>query len=251
VPYNAREFARVRNPVLLISAVAWVFLLIASQNVAVHCPAMNSGETPLLSMAASWILMVAAMMSPVLIPPICNIRFRSLRCRRVRSTSLFVFGYALIWMAFGGGLMAMELAFKSFAPPIYAVASCAGIVALAWQCSPIKQRCLNRCHAHNELAAFGAAADLDAIRFGTTHGLWCAGSCWALMVFPMLLPWGHVPAMAIVSALVFSERLERPMPPSWRWRGFGRVIRIVIAQSRIWLYAHRGQWTSATIPFKL
>jgi predicted metal-binding membrane protein len=201
-------------------------------------------------MAASWLLMLVAMMSPVLIPPIYQIRFRSFRYRRVRSIALFVAGYAAIWMALGGVLMAMELA-VNFAPRAFLPSACMAFIALVWQCSPIKQRCLNRCHAHTELAAFGAAADWDAIRFGTTHGLWCAGSCWALMLLPMLLPWGQVPAMALVSALIFSERLERPMLPSWRWRGLGRVTRLVIGQTRIRLHAHDSRWTSVTIPFKL
>jgi predicted metal-binding membrane protein len=202
-------------------------------------------------MAASWLLMLVAMMSPVLIAPICHIRFRSFRYRRVRSVALFVAGYAAPWTALGGVLMTMDLAVKSFAPPVYLAPACMAVIALVWQCSPIKQRCLNRCHAHTELAAFGTAADLDAIRFGTTHGLWCAGSCWALMLFPMLLPSGQVPAMALVSALIFSERIERPMQPSWRWRGLGRVARLVIGQTRIRLHAHDNRWTSVTIPFKL
>ena len=249
--YDAPELARVRNPVLLTSAVAWIFLLVAPDNIAVHCPAMISGGTPLLPLAASWLLMLVAMMAPVLIPPIRYIRLRSFAHRRARSIALFVGGYAAIWIAVGSVLMPMELAIKWLTPQLYLPAACVSIVALVWQCSPIKQRCLNRCHAHTELAAFGAAADLDAIRFGTRHGLWCAGSCWALMLLPMVLPWGHVPAMAIVSVLIFSERLERPMLPGWRWRGLGRVTRIVIGQARIRLHAHEGWWTSATIPFKL
>jgi hypothetical protein len=57
------------------------------------------------------------------------------------------------------------------------------------------------------------------------------------MLFPMLLPRGHVAAMAIVTLLTFSERLEHPRPPSWRWRGFGKVSRIVAAQARVRLQA--------------
>jgi len=130
-------------------------------------------------------------------------------------------------------LLAIELAVKLFAPQSYLPAAGVVLIALVWQFSPVKQRCLNRCHAHTELAAFGAAADFDALRFGMTHGTWCAGSCWALMLFPMLLLRGHVVAMASVAVLIFSERLEQPRPPSWRWRGLGKATRIVVAQARI------------------
>jgi len=43
--------------------------------------------------------------------------------------------------------------------------------------------------------------------------------------------------MAAVAVLIFSERLEQPMPPCWRWRGFSKAARIVVAQARIRLHA--------------
>lgn len=252
--YNAQDLARVRDPVLLMSAVAWILLLIdpGSMMIFAHCPATSSGAMPapasfpmLLAMnppayvAAGWALMLVAMMSPVLIAPVCHIRLRSFTHRRARSIAIFVTGYAAIWMALGGVLVAIELAAKLLAPQSYLPAAGVVLIALVWQFSPIKQRCLNRCHAHTELAAFGAAADFAALRFGMTHGIWCAGSCWALMLLPMLLPLGHLAAMAMVAVLIFSERLEEPMRPCWRRRGFGKVIRIVVAQARIRLHALR------------
>jgi predicted metal-binding membrane protein len=252
--YDARERARVRNPVLLISAVTWILLLVGpgSMVMLAHHPAASAGAMPLpasfhmllgmnppASLAAGWALMLVAMMSPVLIPPLHHIRLRSFRHRRARSVVLFVAGYAAIWMALGGVLLAIEVAVKFYAPQSYVPAAGVFLIALVWQFSPVKQRCLNRCHAHTELAAFGAAADFDALRFGTIHGIWCAGSCCALMLFPILLPRGHVVAMAGVAILIFSERLEQPMPPRWRWRGLGKVIRIVVARTRIRLHALR------------
>ena len=145
-------------------------------------------------------------------------------------------GYAAIWMTLGGVLLAIELAVKLYAPQSYLPAAGAVVTALVWQFSPIKQRCLNRCHTPTELAAFGAAADFDALRFGVTHGIWCASSCWALMLSPMLLPRGHVLAMAAVAVLIFGERLEQPRPPCWRCRGLGKATRIVVARARIRLH---------------
>jgi len=182
--------------------------------------------------------MLVAMMSPVLIPPIRHIRLSSFAHLRARSTALFLIGYTTIWMALGGVLLAIELVVRSFARG-YLPAAGVVLIALLWLFSPIKQRFLNRCHAHPELAAFGAAADLDALRFGMTHGTWCAGSCWALMLFPMLLPRGHVVAMAVAGVLIFSERLEQPRMPCWGWRGFGKAIRILVVQTRIALHAVR------------
>jgi predicted metal-binding membrane protein len=248
VIYDAREFARVRNPVLLVAAATWIVLLASPGSLLMfaHCPvdsyeampfsaslqmllAMNSPA----SLAAGWTLMVAAMMLPVLVPALYYIRVRSFTHRRARSTAFFLAGYGAIWIAVGGVLLAIELAASSFAPQSYLPAAAVVIIALVWQLSPIKQRCLNRCCGYPVLAAFGAAADVDAFRFGITHGAWCAGSCWALMLAPMLLQRGHLLAMAIVAFLIFSERLEEPAPLRWRWRGFGKAARIMIAQAQM------------------
>lgn len=252
--YDARELARVRNSLLLISAVTWILLLAEPRSIRIlaHCPAISFAAMPLspsfemllamnrpASLAAGWALMLVAMMSPVLIPPVCHIRLRSFTHRRARSIALFVTGYGAIWMALGGVLLAIELPAKLFAPQSYLPAAGVVATALVWQFSPIKQRCLNRCHALTELATFGAAADLDVFRFGITHGIWCVGSCWVLMLFPMLLPRGHIVAMATVAVLIFSERLEQPRPPCWRCRGLGKAIRIVVAQARMRLHAQR------------
>ena len=250
--YNVRELAQVRNPILIVTAVAWLLLLVEPGGMLMfaHCPASISGAMPvaesfqmLLAMnrpailAAGWALMLIAMMSPVLIAPVRHIRIQSFTRRRPRSVALFVTGYAAIWMALGGVLLAIELVVILFATQSYPLAAGVLLIASVWQCSPIKQRCLNRCHAHTELAAFGAAADLDAFRFGIIHAIWCASSCWLLMLFPMVLPRGHVVSMATIAVLIFSERLERPKPPRWRWRGFGKAMRIVVAQTRIRLHA--------------
>lgn len=245
--YSAQDLARVRNPLLLISAVAWIAIVLNSRGAVTlaHCPAPSPGAMPfpaplnllftlngLVSISAGWALMLVAMMSPVLISPILHIRLRSFTRRRGRSIALFAGGYAAIWMAVGGALAGLAVAVKWRAAQSYLPAAGIALLALIWQLSPFKQRCLNRCHAHTELAAFGAAADLAALRFGIVHGIWCAGSCWALMLFPMLLARGHVVAMTAAAGLIFGERLEPPMPPRWRWRGVGKLMRIVAAQAR-------------------
>lgn len=250
---SARELARVRNPVLLTGAIAWILLLAGpgGTGAVAHCPAPVAGAPPAASirmlldmnppssLAAGWVLMLAAMMSPVLIEPLYHLRLRSFARRRARSSLLFVAAYAAAWMAPGAALLAIELAVEARAPQSWLPATSAALLALAWQASPVKQRCLNRCHAHPAPAAFGAAADLDALRSGITHGLWCAGSCWALMLVPMLLPLGHSACMAVVALLIFGERLEQPAPPCWRWRGPGKLARMAAARTRIRLRAAR------------
>jgi predicted metal-binding membrane protein len=246
-----RDRARVRNPLQLISAVAWILLLAGPAGGLQHCLVTDSPSgpwraslhmvlamNPPASLAAGWALMLVAMMAPVLIPPVRHVWLQSFADRRARSIGLFVAGYAAIWLAVGGLLAVMQLAATLFAPQSYLLAAGA-IATLIWQFSPIKQHCLNRGHVHPALAAFGFAADRDALRFGAIHGIWCSGSCWALMAFPMLLPRGHATAMVVASYLIFSERLDQPACPRWSWRISGKLTRILAAQTRIRLHSLR------------
>ena len=220
-----------------------------------HCPVTDSGASlasfrmllamnSISSLTAGWALMVVAMMLPVLSSPIHHVRARSFKRRRARSVTLFIVGYAAIWMAAGGVSIATMLMLNVLAPQSYLPAIAIGIIAFVWQCSPMKQRCLNRAHNHSELAAFGVAADLDALRFGIMHGFWCVGSCWALMLLPMLVLEWHLAAMAAVTFVIISERLESPKPLSWRLRLRGKLMRILIAQTRIRLHRLIGPRTT-------
>jgi len=246
------ERARISIPILLISATTWMMLLVNPGSIMTlaHCPVTDSGASlvsfqmllamnPPSSLAAGWAVMLLAMMSPTLIAPISHVVERSFKSRRARSVILFVIGYAAIWMTAGIVILAVQLGLSLIAPQSYLPAAVVGLIAFVWQCSPIKQRCLNRGHNHRELAAFGMAADRDAFSFGITHGLWCVGSCWALMLFPMLLAQGHLAAMAAVTFLMISERLEQPEPLGWRLRLRGKLMRIAVAQTRIRLHPQR------------
>lgn len=222
----ARERSQVRSPMLIITAVAWIALLLApGGSLHVH----HVAHLPLTSLAAGWVLMSAAMMTPMLIAPVRHVRNSSFARRRARAIALFVAAYAAVWMAAGCVLLALAVDTRVTALTV-------AIVALVWQLSPIKQRCLNRCHAHSELAAFGPAAHLSALRFGCTHGIWCVGSCWAMMLLPLLVTRGHILLMAAVSLWLIAERFERPFPPCWRWRGPATALRIAVVQTRMLLH---------------
>ena len=242
----ARERMQVRVPLLLISGAAWILLLLQPDGTALsaHCIAAVRGlALNPASLALGWALMLAAMMLPLVIAPARHICARSFPRRRTRAILLFLSGYAVIWMLAGAILLATGLWLRLATSESFLPALLVATVALVWQCSPVKQRCLNRCHAHAELAAFGAAADKAAFRFGLAHGVWCAGSCWALMLLPVLLARGHLAVMAVASLLLFAERLDRPMVPAWRVRLPDKAARILVAQARMRLL--RGRYRAA------
>jgi predicted metal-binding membrane protein len=245
----AHERFQVRTPMLLMSAAAWILLAVQPGGMGlVHCPpAMMRGASisaslhmllalnPPATLALGWALMLAAMMLPLLIAPVRHVRDRSFAQRRARAIALFVSGYTGVWMAAGAVLLSLAMAARLAAPESPAPVAGVAAIALIWQFSPGKQLCLNRGHAHAALAAFGPPADLDSLRFGVTHGVWCVGSCWALMLVPMLVSSGHLAMMAVVSLWLIAEKLDRPMPRRWRVRAPGKAARIAIAQTRMLL----------------
>jgi predicted metal-binding membrane protein len=240
----ARERLHVRLPILVISAVAWTLLAVerGGMGLSGHCSVAMLGRTPSLnpggSLAVGWALMLTAMMGPLLIAPVRHVHDRSFARRRTRAIMLFVAAYAAIWMAAGVILLALALSVR-FVAPDSSVIALVMLVVLVWEISPAKQSCLNRGHAHPELAAFGPAADRDALRFGVTHGVWCVASCWALMLLPFLVSRGHIAAMAIVTLWISGERLERPKPPRWALRSPAKAARTAAAQTRTWLQRSR------------
>jgi predicted metal-binding membrane protein len=226
---------------LALTAAAWILLVAEPRGSALaHCAvAMPASEAsfrmllalnPPASLAIGWMLMLAAMMLPLLIAPVRHVYNSSFARRRGRAIALFVLGYALLWMAAGVMLMALALALRLIASESFLPIVLALTIAILWQFSPWKQRSLNRCHSHRALAAFGCAADIDALRFGLTHGIWCVASCCGLMFLPLLISRGDKVAMIAVSAWMLAERLERPMPPRWRVRGPGTALRMLVAQ---------------------
>lgn len=215
---------RSQAPLLAVAAAAWLALIAA--------PAAHRGAhaTPAPSVPHA-ALMFAAMMLPLAGPPVVHVAGRSLARRRRRAVALFLAGYALPWTAATVVLLAAAARIGAAGSPL--APALAVVLIAAVQCSPWKQRCLNRCHAHPALAAFGPRADRDVLRFGASHSLWCMGSCAALMLLPMLVHGGHLVVMAAVTVWLAGERLERPLPPRWRWRGPGMIIRMVMGQARV------------------
>lgn len=232
--------------VLGVSIFAWVLLLVNPNDVITlkHCgiPASGSSTSSLQllpkinsfsSQLLGWGLMVIAMMLPKLILPIELIFKQSFKRYRLLHSMLFVLGYLTSWMVAGIFIVAAIIKLNLFMPLSYIPAIAVFILAVIWEFSPIKQRFLNLGHEHRVLAAFGWAASRDSLSFGVTHGMWCIGSGWALMLFPMLLPQGHNLAMILVTIIMISEHLEHPRLPEWRFNFRLKLLRIVVAQTKI------------------
>lgn len=182
-----------------------------------------------LQLASGWSLMWAAMMLPLTAASLRHVHDRSLTRRRSRAMLLFAVGHGMVWLAAGLVLQLIALSAVWAVPAPLVWFTGATLLALLWQLSPVKQRCLNGCHRKPQFAAFGWAADRDVLSYGLSNGAACVGACWALML-PMLLAGpAQFPVMIAIVLFAFAERLEAPAPLAWRWRGGIKALRIVIA----------------------
>lgn len=192
-------------------------LLCLSAGASVDLAAVLTVDPPVL---LAPLAMLLAMMSPLMAEPLNDIWRRSIRRRRHRAVALFVAGYLTIWLAASIplGLLAgvLGVVARIGGPPALAVAA---VLVFGWQAAPLRQHCLNLCHRRPRLAGFGLDADADALRYGLTHGLWCIGACWALMLLPLSAGAWHLAAMAVVTVVILLARARPPRPPRWGFPG--------------------------------
>ena len=171
-------------------------------------------QPPLRGLLVGWLVMLIAMMPPLLAQPALHVWRSSLVSRRPHALLLFGFGYAMIWLVAGIVLLPAAIALK------LTTGSAAQTVSLSicvlWSCSPIAQLARNACHRTRRVAAFGRSADVDCLRFGTFVGSVCVAACWPWMLVPMMFDALHLPVMALVSLVLFAERIAPPAAASWR-----------------------------------
>jgi predicted metal-binding membrane protein len=140
-----------------------------------------------------WTAMSAAMMLPTIVPA------ASLATALGRSATGFVSGYFALWT--GSGLVAF-LAARGLAGARSWIAAGALVLAAVYQLSPLKDACLRRCRS-----PLGSLVRRGAFAAGLEHGRVCLGCCWALMLALLALGVGSMLWMAVVSVVVFVEKV--------------------------------------------
>jgi predicted metal-binding membrane protein len=236
---EARQRRRIRTPVLVVTALAWLATSLLSSAHPGSTPGHDqmamrmgahamSGDFSLPAFLGTWLLMVSAMMSPLLIGPLRHLGTRSLPRHHAVMRVLFLVGYAAVWSVAGLILLATAHVLDWFG----AAGPLALGVAALWQFAPDKQRYLNRHHACPPLPAFGWRAEFAALRFGVTRGSSCFGSCWALMLLPLAVPAGEWAVMVAVTLWIWAEQLEVPQVATWRIRVPTRALRILWTRTR-------------------
>ena len=168
----------------------------------------------LVSFVVMWGLMMSAMMLPSVTPFVLSYRATVVDHRATRLSGL-AFGYLVIWTAVGVLAYFVAAWFGDLAAdrPNVAQGVAAGTFALVgvFQLTPLKFRCLSHCrsplgHLMHYLGFIGRWRD---VRAGASHGWFCLGCCWALMLLMVAFGVMNVGAMVGLAAVIAIEKLWR------------------------------------------
>lgn len=195
-----------------VSLIFWLVLLLSghSEHITKYYTALSTDMHTVVQLEKFWLVMLMAMMTPVLAEPIRYLWVRSLPRRRWRGVFCFMIAYLAIWMMAGLILLIIAKQLHNFAEHSrWLIVTLSLLIVIIWQISPWKQACLNHCHLNSRLSPFGLAADYDCLRFGIVKGFWCIGSCWVLMLLPLLFVNISLGLMVMVALIIALERYSR------------------------------------------
>ncbi len=179
------------------------------------------GPEEALLLFAMWSVMMVAMMLPSAAPVILLFSrigaTRTASGRRSTPVSFFASGYLAVWLAFSAVAALVQWALHSLAllSPEMRSASpiLSGVILIAaglYQWLPAKQSCLTHCRSPlGFLTTSWKEGRKGAIGMGITHGAFCLGCCWMLM---LLLFVGGVMNLLWVAAISIVVLVEKIVP---------------------------------------
>jgi predicted metal-binding membrane protein len=202
-----------------------------------------------------WVTMMAAMMLPSVAPMVLAFaRVTKERSRRGQvafvPTWVFLAGYLAAWTAYGlvaYGVFRLVvavagdwLAWDRAGP---CVAGGAIVAAGLYQLTPVKDVCLRHCRTPlHFLLHDWHEGPAGAVRMGFTHGLYCVGCCWGLMIVLFSLGVMSLVWMAVIAGVIFAEKV---FPYGER---LARAIAVAFVALGIWIAFWPGSVPGLTDP---
>jgi predicted metal-binding membrane protein len=216
-PTLQRERSLILGGLLMLSALAWVFLIWQSNMMSTQAMGLTMGMSVLLFMTV-WIVMMVAMMFPTAAPMILMFsKISQSRRQQERSfvpTWVFVSAYLLVWSLCGVVAYSLAVGIEKLTTSSMLLmenaARVGGVVLLVaglYQLSPLKDICLSKCRTPFQfILSCWRDGYGGALRMGLEHGAYCLGCCWLLFV--ILFPLGimNLAVMALLTALIFAEK---------------------------------------------
>ena len=172
----------------------------------------------LLATTAMWMAMMTVMMLPAVLPWLLGFaalsRDREAGTIRSAWVALFALGYGTVWGGFSLLAASLQLGLQGWGllgASMGSAATAGGLVLIAaglYQVAPAKAACLEHCRT--PLSYFLTSwrnGPRGAFRMGLSHGAFCVGCCWALMLTGFALGLMSLKWMAALTALIGIETL--------------------------------------------
>ena len=173
------------------------------------------GSHAVLSLGAflvAWLAMMTAMMFPA-VAPMVRLYGEARTKGRIAPLVAFLAGYIAVWAAFGlPGYLGWRALMNPIAEGRLWAGRLAGVVLVAaavWQITPVKSLCLGHCRSPKTcFLRFrrSVTRPVDAFYRGVAQGLYCIGSCWALMAVLVAVGTMNLGWMAALALLILLEK---------------------------------------------
>jgi len=205
--------------VLVLAALAWILTIVQSGSMAASGSAdMAMGLGSLQSFAATWLVMMAAMMLPTALPLIYEFAHDSEgRPGWQIATAALGVAYLSVWLVFGLLCYAVYRALNMPWPDQRLVGGGALVLAALYALTPLKRASEARCR---ELCALHGPLPFNLLRSalvaGVRYGLSCLGCTAGLMVAAVLIGMTSLGWMVVISGLVLVYKLAPPLAGKYK-----------------------------------
>lgn len=223
-----------------ITVLAWNYLIMMAGDVMVMAEAMTGPRT--VSWTAvdftmafiMWAAMMVGMMLPTASPMVLMFaKVNRNQCNEgkpVVATGIFVAGYVAIWLVFAlvAALLQWSLQMIGLLASAMGTANVVfgGIIMIVvgmYQWTPYKDACLRLCQTPlGFLMTRWRDGIGGAFRMGLSHGVYCVGCCWALMLLMYVGGIMNLLWMAALAVLMLAEKITPPN--SWLPRIVGVML---------------------------
>jgi predicted metal-binding membrane protein len=198
--------------VLAVAGVAWAAMVHHSRAMT-GMEGMDMGLGPIAPFAATWVVMMAAMMLPSAIPVVLEFARTAERRRGWPvATGVLAATYLAVWLTFGVVCYAIYTAARMPWPNQPVVVGLALALAGVYSISPIKRASQARCR---ELCALHGPLPFNLVRSaavaGARYGLSCLGCSAALMVAMVLLGMSTLWWAVLLSVVILVYKLAPPL----------------------------------------
>lgn len=237
-----RDFYAITLSLAVITVLSWVYLVVMAKDMAKGSCCM----LPTLPdwtigyfwmMFLMWAIMMVGMMVPSATPMILIYAAVAKKAEEqgtpIASTAAFTSGYIVMWVVFSFLVTVAQWQLDKAAllsPMMVANSPKFGaallIAAGIYQWLPVKNNCLKHCQSpFHFISGHWRKGNAGAFIMGISHGIFCVGCCWVLM---LLLFVGGVMNILWIAAITVFVLLEKVLPLGDRGAKLSGVLMVTI-----------------------